>query len=162
MCNPSWLPDLISLDTYGGDWTAYLEVVYEVFRQDLIGVAPTFRGEPVKAGTQLIDGKLRTFWHLVSEGDVEVTRTPDLRRCERISWVRAIIDHDGDPAVMSWPNVRGGKSRQVLWLKQLDFAVILEKRTDCWWLWTAYQTTLGRHRKFEKEYDEWIKSRRRP
>jgi hypothetical protein len=163
MGEPAWLPDLILLADFGGDWSRYLEAVYAVFRWDFIEGTAYFRGEPVRVGTQLLDLKERTFWHLTSEGDVEADRIPDLRRCERIGWVRAIIDREGDPAVWSWPNAHHRNLRQVLWLRQEDFVVIVEKRPGCWWLWTAYQTTRRHTReKLEQEYTAWQKSQRRP
>ncbi|MNH30689.1 hypothetical protein D3C79_909980 [compost metagenome] len=36
----------------------------------------------------VIQGKEATFWHMISEGNDEAERLPDLRRCERIRWPR--------------------------------------------------------------------------
>lgn len=163
MGDPAWLPDPLLLTDFSGDWSRYVEAVYAVFRRCFIEGTAYFRGEPVRVGSQLLDLKERTFWHLTSEGDVEVDRTPDLRRCERIGWVRAIIDHERDPAVLSWPNTRHRNQRHVLWLKQVDFVVILEKRPGCWWLWTTYPTSRRHTReRLEQEYESWQKSQRRP
>ncbi|OHB75203.1 MAG: hypothetical protein A2Z34_03210 [Planctomycetes bacterium RBG_16_59_8] len=154
MSGPDWLPDLIRLTDYEGDWRQYIESVYAVFRRDFIEDVARCRGDFVRVGDQSIDGKERTFWHITSEGNVEQNRVPDLRRCERIGWVRAIIDHDGDPTVLCWPQMRGRKRRHILWMKEADFAVVLEKRPGCWWLWTAYPTERQHTReKLLKEYD---------
>jgi len=160
---PDWLPPLLSLNDHGGNWQQYIDAVYAVFYRDFLQSRPRFRGEAVVIGRQIIDGKERTFWHTTSEGDVEVQRTPDLRRCQRIGWIRPVIEHHGDAAVLSWPNQRGRSVREVLWVWQVDFAVILEKRPSCWWLWTTYMTDRPRTRdRFRTEYDVWIKSQRRP
>lgn len=163
MADPGWLPGLLILSDYGGEWRQYLEVVYDRFRSDFVATTTQFRGEPVRAGKQLIDGKERTFWHVISEGDVENDRTPDLRRCERIGWIRAILEHEGDDAIQSWPQARGAKRRHVLWLVSADFAVVLEKRPGCWWLWTAYPTERPHtRRKLQREYEEWKKANAAP
>jgi hypothetical protein len=79
---------LVRLEDHGGDWQRYIDAVYAVFYGDFIASQPRFRGRPVVIGKQIIDGKERTFWHATSEGNIEVQRTPDLRRCERIGWIR--------------------------------------------------------------------------
>ena len=160
---PDWLPPLIAWNDYNGQWQRYIDAVFAVFYRDFIETQPRFRGEPVKIGKQIIEGKERTFWHVTSEGDIEANRTPDLRRCARIGWIRPIIEHDGDPAVLAWPTQRGRAVREVLWVQEADFAVILEKRPNCWWLWTVYVTDREHTRKkFAREYEDWLKSRRRP
>lgn len=161
---PSWLTPLVRLEDHGGNWQRYIDAVYAIFYRDfIIPPYPQFRGNHVCIGRQMIDGKERTFWHVISTGNVEQQRIPDLRRCERIGWIRPIIEHEGDPAVLSWPNQRKGAPRQVLWVQQVDFVVILNKRPNCWWLWTAFITDREHTRKkFIKEYNNWLKSQRRP
>src|SRR5215831_7742072 len=109
MTAPSWLPDIIPLEDYGGDWNRYLEAVYECFRHDFKDRQRqlVFRGRPV--GTRYhpaYENKDYSFWHLIQEGQVEEERTPDFRRCERIGWIRAIIENSGDPRVKVWENER--------------------------------------------------------
>lgn len=163
MSNPAWLPQLILLKEHDSNWSRYLKAVYEVFLQDMVYNVPVFNGQPVRVGSQLIDGKERTFWHLVSEGDVESNRTPDMRRCERIAWVRAVIDNEDDQAVLNWPNERHRKRRHLLWLRRADFLVILEKRFGCWRLWTAYPTDrVHTQKKLVQEYEVWKKANAAP
>lgn len=163
MADPGWLPPLLVLNDYGGDWGRYVEAVYGRFRADFVERTAQFRGEPVRVGTQLIDGKERTFWHVISEGNVEQERRPDLRRCERIGWIREMIEHENDEAIVSWPQSRGAKQRHVVWLRHADFAVILEKRPGCWWLWTAYPTERPHtQKKLIREYEEWKKANAAP
>lgn len=161
--DPDWLPPLVTLNDHRGQWQQYVDAVYAVFYRDFMQSRPQFRGEPVMVGRQIIDGKERTFWHVTSEGNVEVQRAPDMRRCERIGWIRPVIEHNGDPAVLVWPNQRGRTVREVLWVRQVDFAVILDRRPTCWWLWTTYSTNWEHTRqRFAREYEGWLKSQRRP
>lgn len=163
MADPGWLPALLELNDYGGDWPGYLEAVYARFRLDFVETTLNFRGEPVRIGAQLIDGKERTFWHAISEGDAEANRTPDLRRCERIGWIRAMIEHENDEAILSWPQTRGARQRHALWLRNAEFIVVLEKRPGCWWLWTAYPTERPHtQRKLMREYEAWRKANAAP
>ena len=163
MPDPAWLPALVRMEEYDGDWNRYVGAVYAVFRRDFVENPPRFRGNPVRVGKQLIDGRERTFWHLTSEGEIESRRTPDLRRCERIAWLRPLIEHENDPSVLRWPNRRGRGQRHVLWLKEKDFVVILEKRAGSWWLWTAYRTDRPHTRqKLQEEYEGWRKANAAP
>lgn len=156
---PDWLPPLVLLGDHDGNWNCYIDAVFAVFYGDFIYTTRFFRGEPIRVGTQLIDGKERTFWHVTSQGKVEADRIPCLRRCERIRWLRAIIEHECDPRVLSWPQKRGRKQRHILWLKDWGFAVVLEKRPRCWWLWTAHPTEREHTRRnHERDYEAWKKA----
>ena len=43
-----------------------------------------------------------TYWHLISEGEVEWDRKPDIRRCERIAWARDILNNAEDKRIKTW------------------------------------------------------------
>jgi hypothetical protein len=89
-----WLPPLILLEDFGGDWDRYMNELYSCFQQDYVfRLLPFFKG--VRIGLKrhpIIDNKEATFWHLISSGKVEADRIPDIRRCERICWSRAVIE----------------------------------------------------------------------
>lgn len=158
---PSWLPPLIDLNDYSGRWDVYDSVIYQVFRKDFIDSKPRFQG--VDVGTRWHpkhDNKEYAYWHITQEGRVEENRIPDLRRCERIGWIRAIIEHSDDPAVKVWENKRGEDRRILLWLDALDFLVILGWRKQGYWmLITAYPTNRKHtRRKLLKEYTAHKKS----
>lgn len=95
----------------------------------------------------LVNGREATFQHLVSEGDDEGQRLPDLRRCERIRWPRAIIDALGTHRVVAWANERRGDRRVVIALPDFTYAVILADRGDHIMLWTAYVVDKAYRRK---------------
>jgi len=94
------LPPLVCLADFGGDWSRYEEALYEIFCRDFKRDLIYFQGQPLRLKRYPISGgKEATFWHLTSEGSVESQRTPDLRRCERIPWLRSIIEQADDPAL---------------------------------------------------------------
>ena len=89
---PKWLPEIIKLSDYSGDWNKYLIVIYRIFKRDFFKSPPKFEKKKVCVLVKPItDGKECGFWHLISEGKVEENRTTDLRRCERINWPKPII-----------------------------------------------------------------------
>lgn len=76
------MPDLLE---FSGDWSLYIEEVYNEFQHSFLSSGIRFRGLPVQPRfTPEYDGKEFGFWHLTSEGEKEEERTPDLSRCARI------------------------------------------------------------------------------
>src|SRR5208337_1834213 len=104
---PSWLPPIVCLEDAGGIFEQYIENVYKLFFDDFVAHRPNFRGLPVIIKRDLIEGKERGFWHLTQEGSIEVARTPDIRRCERIGWIRAMIENAESDRLLIWCNLRG-------------------------------------------------------
>lgn len=67
-----WLPPLVLLEEYGGDWDRYLTALYDFFTHDFIDKTPSFKGIKLALKRHpVIQGKEATFWHLISEGKVE-------------------------------------------------------------------------------------------
>jgi len=151
----SWLPDLVLLSDYGGDWLRYLEAVYEIFWHDFVVSPPAmFDGKRFALKRHPLEqGKEATFWHLISEGKVEQDRVPDLRRCERIRWPRAIIDAD-ESVVCRWKIQRGSDQRIVIALEDFSYVVVLTDRGEYVLLWTAYQVERNHRREsLKREYE---------
>ena len=157
--NPAWLPDLVTLKQYGGDWNRYVEVLYRFFCKDFVNSRPTLDSRPVNhKRLPLSDGKVATFWHIISEGRTEDDRVPDLRRCERIRWPRPTIESTDADEVKCWTNRRRGETRIVLWLEKQDYVVILADRRHYVLLWTAYYVDRNHtRRKLRKEYETYRK-----
>jgi hypothetical protein len=154
---PLWLPPLICLSDFDGDWRRYEGAVYEAFCRDFVRSRIVFGGLPLRLKRHpVVDGREATFWHFTSEGHVERERVPDLRRCERIAWPKPIIERAGsDPAVKVWENERrGGERRACLWFEEEDYLVVLALRAGYVLPWTAY-LVLEEHRKrkLRKEYE---------
>lgn len=150
-----WLPPLILLSDFGGDWALYEEALYGIFRKDFLETKIYFRGQPLGLKRHpLSGGKEATFWHLTSEGSIEAERIPDLRRCERISWPRPIIEHADDPAVKVWENERNRERRACLWVEEEDYLVVLALRKGYVLPWTAYMVREEhRKRKLRREHE---------
>lgn len=153
----SWLPPLVVLGEYRGDWQAYLAAIYSIFHQDFVKTRPKLRDQQVEAKRYpMADGKEATFWHLISDGNVESERVPDLRRCERISWPRCIIESVDSKDVRAWQNRRRNEERLVLALDDFSYVVVLAVRKGYLVLWTAYCVEMKHRReKLEKEYKAW-------
>jgi len=157
---PQWLPDLVYLQDYGGEWAQYFEAIYKYFVDDFVKSKPKFGKRAVNVKhNPLESGKEATFWHITHEGKIESERTPDMRRCERIRWPRPMIEHHDDNAIRCWPNKRGRDKRIVLWLHAKDYVVVLSDRKRYVLLWTAYYISYNHTRqKLQKEYEEYQKS----
>ncbi len=162
---PSWLPELLTLPDFNGDSKLFIEAAYGKFHKDFIASRPKYLGLDVACRRDPIyDGKEAGFWHCTSEGRAESQRTPDLRRLERICWVRAIIENSNDELVDVWLNKRRGDQRRIFWYEE-EFCVIIASRPfgatlpGYWQLITAY-CTMEEHRKlkFRKERDAALKS----
>jgi hypothetical protein len=158
---PEWLPPLVLLGDYGGDWDAYLNAIYAYFKRDFVDSKPAFEGRRLGLKRHpLTHEKEATFWHMIQEGRIEDERTPDLRRCERIRWPRPIIEHADEPAVKVWRNQRGREERVCLWFEDEDYLVVLADRGGYILPWTAYLVEQPhRKRKLQKEYEDYRRGR---
>jgi len=159
-----WLPPLVLLKDYSGNWTRYVEAIYAFFKQDYVDSQPVFEGVRLALKRHPIEqGKEATFWHLISEGGKEEDRLPDLRRCERIRWPRPIIEHPDEEVIKVWENQRRRETRVCLWLEQREYLVVLSRRKTYTLLWTAYPVTHShRKRKLQKEYEAYLNANAAP
>src|SRR5579864_1581771 len=133
------LPPLVLMETYQNNWQYYLEAIYEYFYQDFVISKPYFEGRRFSLKRlPIMQGKEATFWHLISEGEVENERLPDLRRCERIRWPHAIITASNLGIMKCWRSNRKGQDRIAIALEDFSYVVILADRGEYVLLWTAY------------------------
>ncbi|EPA0351957.1 hypothetical protein AAIH29_02590 [Pseudomonas aeruginosa] len=139
MSLPEWLPALEDLTDYGGDFSRYLEAIYQIFCADFVESKPMFEGKRLGLKRHpIIQGKEATFWHMISEGNDEAERLPDLRRCERIRWPRPIIENASDTALKVWREPNGSGHRVLIWFSEAEYLVVLDERKDYILPWTAY------------------------
>jgi hypothetical protein len=158
---PDWLPPLVLLEDYSGNWDAFLAATYEFFKQDFVeNTPPLFQGRRLGLKRHPIArGKEATFWHFVQEGPIEEDRLPDLRRLERIRWPRPIIEQESDPEIKVWRNKRKGKDRICLWYEQESYLVILDDRGSYLLPWTAYPVERPhQQQKLRREYEAYIRN----
>ena len=166
---PAWLPVPLK---FTGDWDKFLAEVYAVFERDFKRSRPTFEDRQVIHSTTLEYGKEATFWHLTSTYDRgEKERIPDLRRCERISWPRPIIENHTETVISVWKNVRKSRNskaykahtRVLLWFEDLDYLLVLEEWKQVMILVTAYLTDYPHTcRKLRKEREQFLKMQKPP
>jgi len=151
------LPELVDFSDYGNDWEKYLNAIYEIYMKHIVNAGLSYHGLPVKYRfLPPTDGKGFGFWHLISEGEDEENRTPDLRRCERILWVAWILRQAGtNPDILWYENKRGSNTHVVLWYPLNHYALILAKRSGYYLLKSAYVIMPHREKTFEKEWREY-------
>ncbi len=157
------LPELIKFENHSNVWEDYIEVVYGAFRDDFIENKVfylkkkiIFRSEP------LFQGKEWIFWHLTSEGKDEEKRTPCLRRCERIKWIKPIIEWSKRREIKVWKNERNKRERTCLCTEEWEYLVVLEEKKNKTVLITAHYVDQNhRKRKLENEYNLYHKDKNR-
>jgi hypothetical protein len=153
------LPEIVTLEQSGGSWCNYEDKLYEIFKNEFIINIPTFMNKPIGIFTsKMYNNKEKTFWHIISEGKDEFNRNPDMRRCERIKWVREFIDTSkciNCGEIKIWKAIhKNKKMRYKIWCEKTDFIVILEERANVFMLITAYLVTYSHVRKkLKKEYE---------
>ncbi len=162
---PDWLPPQILYSDFNGDWNAYLDAIYQCFKKDFLDPvarqALFYDGQRIALRRHpLVRGKEASFWHLISTGDIEEERIPDIDRCERISWARALIDNAGDPSIKRFENRRGSNTNICLWLECSDYLVVLGKRSGYLLLLTAYTVAKHKRRHLQRDFDSYNIGRR--
>lgn len=155
------LPDIITLNEYGGDFNSYIEAVYEIFKNDFVHSKPVFDGVTLKLKKHPItDGRECTFYHLTHEGQDEQNREPDMRRMERIGFIRPMIENFACPVLRVWRNTRGRHERILIFHEEESYLVILEDRVEYILPWTAYYIQHdSRKKRLITEYNEYIKTK---
>lgn len=103
-------------------------------------------------------GKEAGFWHAISEGANELERTPDLRRCERVRWIRAIIEHADVQGVCVWEEMRGSDRRIHIALSDFSYLVVLADRRSYVQFITAFCVEHERQR--QKKKDAWERAQK--
>ncbi len=148
------LPPLLLLQNFGGNWEAYKQALYQIFLDTIVDKL-SFLGLPISCRYfQPIGDMHRSFWHMITEGDLDdEKRIPDLRRCERISWVPHLINHSDHSEILCWENKRKANINTVLWLPPESYMIILSKRRDYYLLTTCYVHDSGKTRTNRREIE---------
>ncbi len=155
----SWLPDLILLQDFKGNWNSYIDMVYQAYHEDFVKKRPLFQKTPIFVRYHpSYEEKGATFWHLVSEGIEESERIPDLRRCERIRWPKSMIEKANSGEVRVWESMRpwkGQVQRRINFaLRDFSYIVVIAETSKGFTLVTAYHLEkIRRREKLKKEYE---------
>jgi len=148
------LPDIF---VFSGDWPEYEEKLYSFFRNDFFASVLTFNGlKVITIKEPRSKGKEAGFWHITSQGKEENERTPDFKKCERIRWIRPIIENYKDSSIKVWKVQRKRQTRICLCYGDWEYVVILIKKRKYYLLLTAYPIEREhRRRKLQKEYKKY-------
>ena len=151
------LPDLIKLEDYNGSWEEYIEAIYQIFKKDFIDNKTSYKGLKVALKKYpLLKDKEACFWHITSQGRIEEERTPDLRKCEKIGWIKTIIENYSHKKVRFWISQREREERICLCYGDWEYLVVLVDRKTYILLWTAHPIEREHtKRKLKKEYDDY-------
>ena len=146
----TWLPPIIKLETFSGDWDKYYKNLYEKFVNDFIEKPLYFNNKIVQVRINPKQNNYEhAFIHLTCEtmkdGITLNDRIPDLRRCERIGWNRAIINNypctnscKNCDKILYYEEYYKNTIRISLLFYDVRFKVILEQRENYYLLITGY------------------------
>lgn len=149
------LPDLVQ---FCGDWESYENAIYEIYLDEIVRGQLKFCNLPVRTRhTPKTKEKHFGFWHIISEGQVEEDRLPDLDRCRRIRWIKWVIEnHQACSDVSFWAEKMRGKNEVVLWIEKEQYVVVLSERRDAWLLKTSYLATRsGKIRQLKRNREKY-------
>jgi hypothetical protein len=121
-----WLPELVSCD---GNWVEIVERLYPIFKSDFVDTRATLDGLQVALRiAPARENKEFDFWHFITEGETEENRKPDLERCRRLRWFRAILDNAADQRLKRWEQKRNGRTTVAIGSPDFSYIVFLSKR----------------------------------
>lgn len=153
---PPWLPPIVPSSSV--DWEKHLNLLFSYFKKDFIDSKPEFRGLNVllKKFPDQTDAFHPTFWHIISDGEIEEERSVNISRCERIRWPRPIIEHENEPNILVWENERRGDMSVCIYFEEVEYIVILGERNGYFVFTTAYLVNYkNTKKKLLKEYNEY-------
>lgn len=142
-----WLPDQVPFSDFGS-WDDYEGFIYDVFKNDFIKSRPLFEMKQVNIRKHPVEyGKEEAFFHVTCQDyNKDGERVPDMRRCERIRWVRAFIEnYNCDSSHCSkcsgikvWNEPYKNTTRVHILLEEERYMVVLERRESYILLITAF------------------------
>ncbi len=143
-----WLPQLELFEDYSNDWNKYEDVLYTIFKSEIIDNPPEFDEKHIKIRWHPIEfDKPDAFFHVTCQDYIKNgERAPDFRRCERIRWIRAFIENykcdstacDDCEGVKVWRQKVNGTERVHILLEEERYLVVLEPRKKYCLLITAF------------------------
>lgn len=158
--NCRWLPKLI-LRKPSEKEEDYLNRLYIIFCNDLKAHQPLFKG--LRVGCRHypeINGREEGFYHLTS-CDYEKTgfenRELDEDRCERLNWIKPVIENYGCSdscchRLLTWSESRGRYERTWILFVDERYIVVLDKRKGYYVVVTAYYID----EEHEHEYQRYL------
>ncbi len=164
-------PEIITLNDFGGNYDDYENALLELYEADLWKGGLTFMGLRVVPRVHKrfeFKGKTLdwTFAHFTSKGEIEEDRELDLRRCEKIGFIKPIIDNVHLDCVKVWENTRLDKNNKpktsvVIWCECVNCKIVLTKNIgkngEYYVITTFYLINSPiKIQKHNQEYDEYV------
>ena len=151
------------------EYPYYEERLYQIFSECYEEGKLYYKDIPVKMKHYPPDYIPKTgFYHLICENyqhtGNEDDRSPNLSRCARIRWPKAIIQDCAQNclSLYIWENERRGKQNILLYCPEVDYVVVLGKRANYLLLITAYPVEYeNKRRDLLKEYTDYCKNKQR-
>jgi len=89
------LPNLIPLSNY--NTSECVDIAYEIFKNEIANAQLFFLDLPIKFPWHPpFDNKHFCFWHCITkstESKQEKDRIPSIERCERVHWLKYVLEH---------------------------------------------------------------------
>ncbi len=143
-----WLPNLEEYDGKKMDWNQYENHIYSIFKNDFIDTKPLFQDKEVNIRRiPMVFDKEDAFFHVTcKEYQKNGDRSPDLRRCERIRWIRKLIENykcnhklcDNCDGIKLWIEKNKSSKRIHLLFEEQRYMVVIEERKNYCLLITAF------------------------
>ncbi len=153
---------LSELILFNGNWEEYEERLYSVFKKDFLDSGIYFLEKKVEI---IKEPKFKdrewSFWHLTSTGKIESEREPDLRKCERIGWIKAIVESFPHENIISWEIIEKGRPRICLCYGDWEYLVVLKKTYSGFILITAHPIEFKNTKnKLKRQYERYLKNKK--
>ena len=118
-----WLPDILCLSPWK---ISTYDELYIIFQADFIKTKPVFYKNQIKVPLEKEDGKEKIFWHLTS-CDSPMGRLPELRRAERIHWIKPILENSENyEEILVFAYGEKKTARTYVWIKERDYLIVLK------------------------------------
>lgn len=145
-----WLPEIEEY-SHDEEWQTYWNNLYKIFVHDFKISQPDFLGLKVHHRREPMEyDKEEAFFHVTcNDFKKNQNRVPDLRRCERIRWVKAFIENYAScrdmnytdcndcNGIKAWIEDVHGKERAHIFLEEEQYLVVVEIRKNYCLLITA-------------------------
>lgn len=127
-----WLPDIVTLLEFSGNWDVYIEEVYRIFLHDMVEKGLVYKKTLVRLTNEgkYYEGKLELFWHIV-QGDGINEKKPELRRLERVPWIKPVAGNSDSSNVYIWQERKGHEIREHILLDDksgANYLIVLSVR----------------------------------
>ncbi len=158
-CIHGVLPSKLTDDLFHSDVEKYKEALYKVFKRDFVDGDVAFDGKKVDIiHEKFYEGKERSFWHIISEGEEDTSRTPISWRAEVLPLIKPLLQDQNKDCehFLLWKKYhdKTKKDRYYIWCTAVDIMIVLEDRKNYYKLITAYPVLDYKKKRYIADYRE--------